>query len=444
MKRTSPPLTKQVCVTPLHLKYMGHNMAGENLSAQYSDQAVYLPSLQQGYAAFPFRDPSSVRDGILPKGLKLKDLDFLNPASNLWHCKYVLYSAGQFDRAQIRTTDMVTQRGKDTVVLGDSGGYQIATGKMKELRGWEKQANDPLALERKWLENVSIRDRILRWLDRYSDYAMTLDFPLFILKEQKSPFRNLNADQLIDLSYENLKYFADNRGKATGARAKFLNVLQDVGEDTGERWYQRVKDFDFEGWAFGGDTKNGIEPLLKWVRRLLDDGKIHNKTEWLHVLMMSPPVNSVLLTALQQRLREILGNNITVSYDSSSPFQNSGISQKIAVLPELTNDIKTWSIKSVPYPQHPKYKSKTDIRYLEDIESPVTKLVSINEFHAKHGAMETKFLDTLAQHLLTNHNVYVYHKAAVDASKQILMHKDNGRLPKKIMDDLLMIDARLK
>jgi hypothetical protein len=38
------------------------------------------------------------------------------------------------------------------------------------------------------------------------------------------------------------------------------------------------------------------------------------------------------------------------------------------------------------YPQHPKYKSKTDIRYLEDIESPTTKLISINEFHAKHGA----------------------------------------------------------
>ena len=131
-------------------------MAGEDLTSQYSDQAVYLPSLQQGYAAFPFRDPSSVRDGVLPKGLELKDLDFLNPTSNLWHCKYVLYSAGQFDRAQIRTHDMVTERSKDTVVIGDSGGYQIATGKMKELRSWEKQANDPLVLERKWLENVSI------------------------------------------------------------------------------------------------------------------------------------------------------------------------------------------------------------------------------------------------------------------------------------------------
>lgn len=394
-------------------------MAGENLSAQYKDQAVYLPSLQQSYAAFPFRDPSTVRDGILPNGLTLKDLDFLNPASNLWHCKYALYSAGQFDRAQIRTQDMVTERGADTVIVGDSGGYQIGTGKLKELNGWGKFADDPQYVAQRWSNEVTIRDRILRWLDRYCDYAMTLDMPLWVLNNPKaatSPFAKLSADQLIDLSYENLRYFADNRGKATGAKAKFLNVLQDAGDGTGEAWYQRVKDFEFEGWAFGGDTKNGIEPLLKWVRRLLDDDKLNSKTEWLHVLMMSPPVNSVLLTALQRRLRELLGNNITVSYDSSSPFQNSGISQKIAVLPELSDDEKSWRIKSVPYPQHPKYKSKTDIRYLEDISSPITKLVSINDFHAKHGPMETKFLDTLAQHLLTNHNIYVYHKTAVEAS----------------------------
>jgi hypothetical protein len=412
-------------------------MAGEDLSAQYKDQAVYLPSLQQAYAAFPFRDAKTVRDGVLPAGLELKDLDFLNPASNLWHCKYVLYSAGQFDRAQIRTPDMVTERAADTVVVGDSGGYQIATGKLRELDGWEKQANDPLALERRWLENISIRDRILRWLDRYSDYAMTLDMPLFILKEKKSPFRNLSADQLIDLSYENLKYFADNRGKATGAKAKFLNVLQDAGDGTGEAWYKRVKDFDFEGWAFGGDTKSGIEPLLKWVRRLLDDGRLNKKTEWLHVLMMSPPVNSVLLTALQKRLRELLGNTITVSYDSSSPFQTSGISQQIAVLPELTEDIKSWRIKSVKYPQHPKYTSETDIRYLEDIVSPTTKLVSINDFHANVGPMETKFLDALAQHLLTNHNIYVYHKAAVASSRYV---ESDRQLPEELERSLLLVE----
>lgn len=420
-------------------------MTGENLSAQYKDYAVYLPSLQQGYAAFPLRDQSSIRDGDLPKGLKLTDLDFLNTNSKLWHCRHVLYSAGQFDRAQIRTLDMVTERSTDTVVLGDSGGYQIATGKMKELQGWEKQANDPLALERRWLENISIRDRILRWLDRYSDYAMTLDMPLFILKEKKSPFRNLSAQQLIDLSVENLKYFADNRGKATGSKAKYLNVLQDVGDGTGEAWYNAVKDFDFEGWAFGGDTKKGIEPLLKWVRRLLDDDKLNSKTEWLHVLMMSPPVNSVLLTALQMRLREILNNNITVSYDSSSPFQTSGISQQIAMLPDLIHDEKTWRIKNIPYPQHPKYKSKTDIRYLEDINSPITQLVSINDFHAKHGPMETRFLDTLSQHLLTNHNIYIYHKAAADACDLLFDDelRDETRIPKQVQAGLACIEEVL-
>lgn len=419
---------------------MASEMAGEDLSAQYEDQAIYLPSLQQSYAAFPFRDKGSVRDGVLPAGLELKDLDFLNPNSNLWHCKYVLYSAGQFDRAQIRTPDMVTERGPDTVVVGDSGGYQIATGKLKAVSGWEKFASDPDYIARRWSHDRTIKDQILRWLDRYCDYAMTLDMPLWLLNDPKaqktSPFAKLSAEQLTDLSYENLKYFADNRGKATGAKAKFLNVLQDAGGDTGERWYQRVKDFNFEGWAFGGDTRSGIEPLLKWVRRLLDDGKLNSKTEWLHVLQMSPPINSVLLTALQQRLRELLGNKITVSYDSSSPFQNSGISQKIAVLPELTEDIKTWRIKSVQYPQHPKYLSKTDIRYLEDIQSPVTKLVSINDFHAKSGSMETRFLDTLAQHLLTNHNIYVYHKAAEAAKKCV-------ELPKQIDEAVMELNAKL-
>lgn len=416
-------------------------MAGENLTAQYKDCAVYLPSLQQSYAAFPFRNPNSVREGQLPKGLKLQDLDFLNPDSNLWHCKYILYSAGQFDRAQIRVPDMVTERKPGTVVVGDSGGYQIGTGKLKEVRGWSKNASDADYIMRRWFGEVSIRDRILRWLDRYSDYAMTLDLPLWVLNDKKaqrnSPFARLNADQMIELSYENLKYFADNRGKANGAKAKYLNVLQDAGEDTGEKWYQRVKDFDFEGWAFGGGTRSSIDTLLKWVRRLLDDGKINNKTEWLHVLMMSPPINSVLLTALQRRLREILGNKIVVSYDSSSPFQTSGISQKIAVMPELTDNIATWQIKNVPYPQHPKYKSKTDIRYLLDIGSPVTKLVSINEFHAKTGPMETKFLDSLAQQLLANHNIYVYHKAATLAFKC-------KNLPKQLNQVVSEIDEKLK
>lgn len=423
---------------------------GEDLTARYKDYAVYLPSLQQQYAAYPLRKRDTVREGNLPAKMQLQDLDFLNPKSQFWHCKYVLYSAGQFDNALIPKPDIVSTRDPaNTVVIGDSGGYQIGTGKMPAVEGWAKDAKHADVIYNRWLNQRSIRDRVLRWLDRYSDYAMTLDMPLWILNEPKakkaSPFAKLSAQQLIDLSVENLRYFADNRGKATGAKAKYLNVLQDAGDGTGEAWYDAVKHFDFEGWAFGGDTKNGIEPLLKWVRRLLDDGKL-DKCEWIHILMASPPESAVYLTAIKRALRKATGNEtLQVSYDSSSPFQLSGIYQQIAKLPELTSDYKTWRIPAVDYPQSPKYTSETDIRYLDDIASPITSAISINDFHAKRSGWEVKFFDTFSHQLLTNHNMYIYHRAAVDACDLVFNDelRDETRIPKQVQAGLARIDEAL-
>lgn len=41
---------------------------GENLTDQYSGYAIYLPSLQSGYAKLPYADQASVRNGNLPNG----------------------------------------------------------------------------------------------------------------------------------------------------------------------------------------------------------------------------------------------------------------------------------------------------------------------------------------------------------------------------------------
>ena len=178
---------------------------GEDLTARYKDYAVYLPSLQQQYAAYPLRKRNTVREGDLPANMQLRDLDFFNPKSQFWHCKYVLYSAGQFDNAFIPTADIVSTRDRaNTVVIGDSGGYQIGTGKLPAVADWTKDAKQADVIYNRWLNQRSIRDRVLRWLDRYSDYAMTLDMPLWILNETKakksSPFAKLSAQQLIDLS----------------------------------------------------------------------------------------------------------------------------------------------------------------------------------------------------------------------------------------------------
>ncbi|WP_294619202.1 hypothetical protein [uncultured Roseovarius sp.] len=419
---------------------------GENLTAQYEGYAIYLPSLQRGYANLPYSDVASVRDGNLPQGCNLADLDFLNPNNNLWHCKYVLYSAGQFEKATLPATDMVARRSKDTVVLGDSGGFQIGMGSLKAVSDLQKYSKQPNAVYHQWLARRSVRDNILRWLDTNSDYAMTLDMPLWVHtnpQAKSSPFINLNTEQLIELSVENLRYFADNRGKATGAKAKYLNVLQDAGNGTGEAWYHAVKDFDFEGWAFGGDTKSGLDPILKWIRRLLDDQKLDH-AEWLHILMLSPAEHAVYCTAIQKQLRRLLGTEITVSYDSSSPFQTAGKYEKICQMPALTSDIKTWRIPSMPFPQHPKYKKQDDVRYLEDIQSPISKRFSINDLHVERGLFAQTFFDKLSACLLTNHNIYVYHRAAIIACNQVFAdNADWDKLPTRIRENLNKIQAVL-
>lgn len=420
-------------------------MSGENLSVAYEDYAIYLPSLQQGYAAYPLRDPSTVKLHDIPKGLQLSDLNFLSSASNLWHCKYTLYSAGQFNNATITTRDIVSARRKNTLIIGDSGGYQIGTGKLPAIQGWVDFQKKPEAVYRKWMRERGIRDTILRWLDRYCDYAMTLDMPLWVLHERKSktsPFIKLSAEQLIELSVENLRYFANKRGAATGARAKYLNVLQDAGDGTGEAWYAAVKDFDFEGWAFGGDTKSGLEPILKWIRILRDDQRL-DKAEWLHILMASPPKHAVYLTAIQRILRKQLGNDIRVSYDSSSPFQSAGVRQKIARVPTLTKSLRTWSIPMRDFPQSPKYKQHNDVEYITDCLSPVTQRFSINDMHSERGEFAQTFLSTAGVHLLTNHNLFVFHKTAHKACDIVFKAEDTSRIPSEIEKNVKMIEGYL-
>ena len=102
----------------------------ENLTERYADYAVYLPSLQKQYATEATRENAEVRDGDLPKGFDVTDLNFFNPNSKLWHCGYTLYSAGQFETPQIKSRDFIDERKSSwiTVVFGDSGGVEVGNG----------------------------------------------------------------------------------------------------------------------------------------------------------------------------------------------------------------------------------------------------------------------------------------------------------------------------
>ena len=428
----------------------------ENLTERYAGYAVYLPSLQKQYAHWGTKDNNddAVRD-VLPAGFDVSDLNFLNPKSKLWHCGYTLYSAGQFETPQIRTTDMIAERRSEhkTVVVGDSGGFQLGTGAIsnkQEKAHLERYKGDADKQVEMW-SSSGFRERTLRWLENYTDYAMTLDMVLWASyvtgfeHSKGSQLRKLTVQQLIDLSVDNLRYFEENTGTIPGVSTKYLNVLQDIGivdgVDTGLLWYNAVKDFKFtKGWALGSDTGNVALNTLRWLRRLLEDDNLSN-TEWIHGLMKSPPRYSVIYTAMQKAISKAANRDITISYDSSSPHQLAGKQRTPVNPPLLTDDIETWTMGGDRIEQN--INIARGVQQLEwQMHTPLAKFFTPNDLVHKTEAYTDSRTDTLSEMLLVNHNIYTYHCAALDACDLVWHPKkqNQSRLPMCMADMIECIE----
>lgn len=176
---------------------------------------------------------------------------------------------------------------KDNLVMGDSGGYQIASGAMK----WD----------------IKHRDRIFKWLEENTDIAMNLDIPPR-LKYQGQ------YGECLQISKENFKYFSDNQTGAT----KFMNVIQGDDEHTYMNWYNEVKDFDFMGWGVGG-CGGSLYRFMSGVLALIN-GKEHLKdsTKVIHILGTSKIRDFLMLKQLSKSIGEV-GSKAIITTDSSSP-----------------------------------------------------------------------------------------------------------------------------
>lgn len=134
-----------------------------------SKHALYLPALPLSYA----KAVVGKQEGV--NGIRPADLNFLNSGSRLWTYKRALATAGQyaFDRAP----NAVTHRDpKNTLIMGDSGGYQIGLGTLPGMKGWKTSARKPDIIIRNWKEGT-FRDDLRRWLQLNTDYALTIDHP---------------------------------------------------------------------------------------------------------------------------------------------------------------------------------------------------------------------------------------------------------------------------
>jgi len=155
------------------------------------DAAIFLPSISSFYTKSLSK--KNLRDGNIPVGLNsFDDFDFLNANTNVFWYPWALYSAGHAEldikKGQDKERVFHSRDRTATLIVGDSGGYQLSTGVLKGKLS--TGAIDDLTIDTKGL-----RHKIMKWLEHSADYSMILDIPTTSITNTKSIIfkKNFNA-----------------------------------------------------------------------------------------------------------------------------------------------------------------------------------------------------------------------------------------------------------
>jgi hypothetical protein len=333
-----------------------------NLSELNKDYACYLPAISSFYSTYVAKQriEEFIPKDRIPAGFDrgIEGMNFLNAEEGYFTYKYGLYSAGhaQLDlQKSLVQESMIQQRDRpNTMILGDSGGYQIGKGVLKF---------DWLNFEGK--EANKTRQNILEWLEMTADWSMMLDVPTWACDHIHSPKTGLKTfEDCLDKTKFNNDYFLKNRLGHT----KWLNVLQGSNWDTAEKWYNGVKEFSdpavwgdkaAEGWAFGGANMCKMDITLKRLMTMREDGLLKGKN-WIHFLGTAQLDWSCYLTLIQRQLRKNINEELTISFDCASPFIATAhglvytnaqhTSKRWSVIMDKAPDNKALSGSDIPFP----------------------------------------------------------------------------------------------
>ena len=296
--------------------------------------ARYLPAISGFYTTHlgkDLSDPAFIPESRVPEKFEhgMQGLNFLDPVNSYYHYPYGLFSAGHAERKLTKCDErepMIHKRDREkTIIIGDSGGFQIATGVIK--LDW-KTVKGP--------EGDKLREEILRYLEHTSDWSMTLDVPAFAALPPFTEKTGLTKfEDCLDVTEHNLHYFMKNR--IPGA-TKFLNVLSGSDSENSKQWYDSVKVFSqpdivealgytrdrtLEGWAFAGCNMRQMKTTLQRLLNLRDDGLLEGK-DWIHFLGIGRLDWACYLTSIERQIKKHYNPNISISFDAASPFVAAG------------------------------------------------------------------------------------------------------------------------
>ena len=394
-----------------------------DLTPLQKDYAVYLPAISSFYSTYidKQRQEEFVPNERIPKGFNrgIEGMNFLNPEQGYFYYKYALYSAGhaQLDiEKSLKQELMIQERDRSkTMILGDSGGYQIGKGVIKfDWQDFEGPAAN------------KVREKILTWLDVTADWSMMLDVPTWACDHIHSPKTGLKTfEDCLDKTRFNNECFLNNRLGQT----KWLNVLQGSDWDTAEKWYDGIKEFsdpegpyagrEAEGWAFGGANMCKMDITLRRLITLREDGLLKGKN-WIHFLGTAQLDWSCYLTLIQRQIRKHINEKITISFDCASPFIATAhglvytnaqhAPKRWSVIMDKAPDLKTLAGSDIPFP----FESEIGRRLtIADICHYAPGMLN------KIGKEGKTSWDSFSYALMMGHNVYC-HIVAVQRAQQLM------------------------
>jgi hypothetical protein len=414
----------------------------DNFTAKQHDYAVFLPAISSFYANYVGRQRTEnyIDSARMPKGIPdMEQLNWLNPQKGLFPYRYSLYSAGHADldlTKFVAKEDMVRNRDPNTIMLADSGGFQIAKGV------WPGRWADPKdkAAEKK-------REAVLKWQMGIATHGMTMDIPTWTYRDPKAAAAcGIHSyEDAVSATQFNNEYWIANRYGDT----KILNVLQGGNHKEADLWYDLMKQYSdparhpdrhFNGWGMGGQNMCDVELVLKRLVHLIHDGLLESGVhDWMHFLGTSKLEWAVLLTVIQRAVRQYHNPTFTISFDCASPFLATANGQLYHNI--TTENRQKWSYQMSPTADNKKYA--IDNRLFGDAvrqdgihpmfeDSPITSRLKISDVCYykpgdvnKIGKEGKTSWDSFSYALLMGHNVWTHIESVQRANRMF----DSGTCP---------------
>ena len=458
-------------------------MEQDNLTSKQLDYAVFLPAISSFYSTYVGRQRHEpyIDSTRMPAGIPdMEMMNWLNPQKGLFPYRWSLYSAGHAD-LDVTTfnpkEDMTRTRDSNSILLGDSGGFQIAKGvwegewknpnspevqdRLAQLRliGKETRTNDKgktteVDVVKEYQNKINAaqkrRETVLKWLDGTSNYAMTLDIPTWTPQVPGASVATgiYTYDDAVNATHFNNEYFIKNRKGHENGGTRFLNVLQGSNHVEADKWYELMKQYcdptkydqHFNGWAMGGQNMCDVSLALRRIVTIIHDGLLQpGRHDWMHFLGTSKLEWACLLTDIQRAVRKYHNPQFTISFDCASPFLATANGQ--IYTHTVTPNRDKWSYKMSPTVDDKKYA--TDNRLFRDAvlqdgihanfdDSPISARLKVRDVCVyrpgdlnKIGKEGATSWDSFSYALMMGHNVWQHINAVQEGNRQY----DAGVIP---------------